>query len=119
SKGPAAVAEDSLYEVRVLDAKDDVVAYAILGEGGFPDAYSMTAWGKMYARKLVKSTNWRQANFRAYEDNFWTPQALVGAKKIALTSKQLYFYRRNEQYGAVSTALGNKLVGNTFNDKPV
>lgn len=118
SKGPAS-APDTPYEVRVFDTKERVVKYAILGEDGFPDAYSMTAWGKMYSRKLVEGVNWRDANFRAYEDNFWTPQALIGAKKIVLLSKQLYFYRRNEQYGAVSVALGNKLVGNTFNDKPV
>lgn len=106
-------------KVRILDNKEQIVMNALLGDFGFANTHYMTAWGKLYDRKLVEKVDWKKANFRVYEDNFWTPQILTSAKKVALLSAQLYFYRRNVPYGAVGSQLGNKMTGNSVNGKPV
>lgn len=111
--------EEELLEVKILDSKEKIIRYAVLGEPGFPDANYMTAWGKMFSRRLLEGINWHESNFRSYEDNFWTPQVLVGADKVALVANQLHFYRRNIKYGSEGATLGNRLTGNTHDNRPV
>lgn len=77
--------------------------------------YPMTAWGKLYKIKLLDKVDWRESNFRAYEDDFFTPQVFDKVKSFAILKQCLYFYRRNET-GAV---LSKKLVGNTLNGKSI
>lgn len=108
-----------VQDIRTLDSIDTIIGYAMLGEPCFPDANYMTAWGKMYSRKLIDGVNWKESNFRSYEDNFWTPQLLLSASKVALIPNQLHFYRRNAKYGINGGTLGNRLTGNSINGKPV
>ena len=63
--------------------------------------------------------DWKVANYRAYEDNFWTPQALLRANKVVVMSNHLIHYRRNVAYGMNGVNLGNKLTGNSLNGQPV
>ncbi len=106
-------------EVRLLKSKKEIISYALLGKPNFPDANYMTACGKIYKKTLIKNIDWHKSNFRSYEDNFWTPQALMGADKIALISSNLYFYRRDVRDTSGSSSLGNRLTGNSLNGKPV
>lgn len=91
-------------------------AFRLLITNNYSHFFAMTAWGKLYARKLIENVDWKQSNFRAFEDNFFTPQILNGVHRFAVLHQQLYFYRRNASTGAV---LSKTITGNTFNGKPV
>lgn len=110
---------DTDYKIKTLHGKDTILKYTLLGESSFSNSHYMTAWGKLYKRRLVEAVDWKISNYRSYEDNFWTPQVISGAKRLVLYSKPLYFYRRNEPYGATGNTLGGRLVGNLINSKPV
>lgn len=112
-------ASNEEYETKLLETSDKIMYYAFFGDGNLPGIQYMTVWGKLYARKVVESVDWSAANYRLYEDNFWTPQALLETKKIALASSPLSFYRRNVPYGANGSNLGNRMTGNSFNGQPV
>lgn len=107
-------------ECRKLDDKESIARYSLLGDKVYPNNHYMTVWGKLYKRKLVQNVNWKESNYWAFEDNFWTPQALLSADSILLICDQLLLYRRNVQYGdRTHDILSSKLVGNTFNGAPV
>src|SRR5690606_32355179 len=106
-------------EIKPLNTKRQIAEYAFFGYENLPSIQYMTVWGKLYARKVVECVDWKMANYRAYEDNFWTPQALLASSRIVLMSNPLIYYRRNAAYGTDSNNLGNRLTGNTFDGKPV
>ena len=111
--------QDLDNEIEVLASKERIKRYAFSGEGNLPSVQYMTVWGKLYIRSVIEGVDWKVANYRAYEDNFWTPQVLLKANKIVLTSNQLIFYRRNIAYGINGENLGNRLTGNSINGRPV
>lgn len=107
-------------ETRLLTGRDQIGRYTMLGEQNFPSTHHMTVWGKMYSRALVEGVDWVASNYRINEDNFWTPQALLAAKKVVLLSNKMIFYRRNASYDAANgDVLSTRLDGNTFNGEPV
>ncbi len=106
-------------EIRLLNSKDEIIRYALLGTPDFPDANYMTACGKLYARELIENIDWSESNFRSYEDNFWTPQVLMRADRVALIASKLYFYRHSKGSALDSGTLGNRLIGNSLNGRPV
>lgn len=110
---------DDTHETSVLTTKDAIAHYAFFGDGRLPGVQYMTVWGKLYKRELLNKVDWTAANYRIYEDNFWTPQAFLEAKKVVLTSEPLLFYRRNVPYGASGENLSNRMTGNTVNGEPV
>ena len=110
---------DDTYETSHLATKDTIAHYALFGDGLLPGIQYMTVWGKLYKRELLNKVDWNAANYRLYEDNFWTPQAFLEAKKVVLTAEPLLFYRRNVAYGASGENLGNRMVGNSVNGKSV
>lgn len=107
------------YEVREFDTKNQIVNYAFFGDNNFPNIQYMTVWGKLYKRKTVQSVDWTIANYRIYEDNFWTPQALLNSDKVILMSTPLVYYRRNADYGASGVNLGNKMTDNSINGNKI
>lgn len=113
------VVDDISYEEKLLTSKKDIAQYAFFGDGNLPDIKHMTVWGKLYSRALVESINWKEANYRIYEDSFWTPQVLLKTTKVVLVSSQLIYYRRSMAYGAIGENLGNRLTGNSINGKAV
>lgn len=106
-------------KLKPLITKEQIAKYVFHGGDNLPGVQYITVWGKLYTRKVVESVDWGMANYRAYEDNFWTPQALLASAKIVLMSSPLIYYRRNVAYGTNGTNLGNKLTGNTINGQPV
>ena len=80
------------------------------------DIISGTVWGKLYRRDLVDAVEWEKANFRAFEDMFWTPQVFVRTNRFTVINQQLYMYRRNLND---EKALSKSLLGNTLNRKPI
>lgn len=113
------LAIDEQHETSTIEVKEQIAHYALFGDGGLPGIQYMTVWGKLYVRKIVERVDWNVANYRVYEDNFWTPQALLEAKKVVLMSNPLIFYRRNVVYGANGSNLGNRMTGDSINGKPV
>jgi len=107
------------HKTNIIETKELITRYSLFGDGGLPGIQYMTVWGKLYSRKVVDSVDWGIANYRLYEDNFWTPQALLGAKKLVLVSSPLIFYRRNVVYGANGSNLGNRMTGNSIDGKSV
>lgn len=107
------------YETRTLSSKRAILEYIFLENGIFPGTHAVTAWGKLYKRAVVEPTDWTVSNYRSYEDNLWTPQLFATAKRVVLLSCALSFYRRNDEYGVQGETLGNRLVGNTYEGKPV
>ncbi len=110
---------EDMGEARLLSSKKAIMRYALLGDPTFPDANYMTACGKLYSRKLIEGIDWSKSNFRSYEDNFWTPQVLMHADRVALITNKLYFYRRDVSHTSGGSTLGNRLTGNTYNGEPV
>ena len=113
------LAIDEQHDTNIIVTKEQIVQYALFGDGGLPGIQYMTVWGKLYTRKVVNSVDWNIADYRAYEDNFWTSQSLSEAKKVVLVSSPLIFYRRNVVYGTNGNNLGNRMIGNSINGKPV
>lgn len=110
---------DMNYEEAQLTNKTRIAQYAFFGDGNLSEIKHMTVWGKLYGRALVEQVNWNTANYRMYEDSFWTPQIFLKSNKIVLMSAQLIYYRRNLAYGTVGSNLGNRLTGNSINGKTV
>jgi len=110
---------DVNYEEAYLTNKKRIAQYAFFGEGNLPGIKHMTVWSKLYDRALVEQVDWGIANYRIYEDSFWTPQVYLKSNKIVLMSAQLIYYRRNLAYGVAGNNLGNRLTGNSINGKAV
>lgn len=106
-------------ETKLLMTKNHIANFSLFGDNNLSGIQYMTAWGKLYARNLLERINWHDANYRMYEDNFWTPQVLLGAKKVVLMSSPLLFYRRNVAYGASGDNLGNRMTGNSIDGRAV
>lgn len=106
-------------EEKAITSKKQIAEYAFFGEGNLAGIQHMTVWGKLYTRSAMEHVDWKAANYRVYEDSFWTPQVLLKANKIVLMSEQLMYYRRNVAYGKLGNNLGNRLTGNSVNGKPV
>jgi glycosyltransferase involved in cell wall biosynthesis len=99
----------------IIDSKEE--AFRLLINNPHKDKFwSMTVWGKLYSKEIVESINWKESNYRVYEDNFWTPQAFDLAKRIVVLRKQLIYYRR---YDDDSKPLSKQLTDNNLNGKPV
>ena len=113
------LASDEQHEMSMLATKEQIAQYAFFGDGNLSGIKHMTVWGKLYARNLVEKVDWSVANYRMYEDSFWTPQALLKSSRIVMTSSQLIYYRRNIAYGVAGDNLGNRLMGNSINGKAV
>lgn len=107
------------YVTKSLTTKKQKANYAFHGGENLPGVQYITVWGKLYTREVVEGVDWKVANYRVYEDNFWTPQALLRSSKIALMSNPLVRYRRNVEYGTQSNNLGNRLTGNSVNGQAV
>lgn len=91
-------------------------AFTLLITNKYQHFFAMTAWGKLYKRRLIENVDWKQSNFRAFEDNFFTPQIFDTVRRFAVIHQQLYFYRRNNTHTDV---LSKTTTGNTLNGKPV
>lgn len=113
------MSENLNYEEKLITGKKNIAQYAFFGDGNISGIKHMTVWGKLYKRSVIESVDWRASNFRAYEDNFWTPQALLMSNKIVLMSCPLIYYRRNVAYGFTGNSLSNKLTGNSIYGKAV
>lgn len=105
----------------VLHDKQEVVssteaAFSLLIINTYQHFLPMTAWGKLYRRRLVEAVDWRKSNFWAFEDNFFTPQVFDGIQVFVFLHQQLYFYRRNPKRTGV---LSKTITGNTLNGEPV
>lgn len=100
-------------ECDVKRTTEDVFKFLICN--GYDNIYPMTAWGKLYRRRLIENIDWSKSNMRAYEDNFFTPQIFDNVKSFAVLKKQLYLYRRNQD----NSVLSRMLTGNNLNKKPV
>lgn len=60
--------------------------------------YIMTAWGKLYKKRVVDAIDWNFSNYTANEDEFWTLQAFNNTKNsIVMTNTRLYGYRKNDE----------------------
>lgn len=90
-------------------------AFRFLISNGYKNMYPMTAWGKLYKKELIDGVDWEESNFRAYEDNFFTPQIYDKVRSFAILKQQLYLYRKNDN----DTVLSRMIVGNSLNNKPV
>lgn len=108
--------KEARAEARELTIKQQVAEYAMLGERGFPSTHHMTVWGKLYSRSVVEKVDWKISNYRAYEDNFWTPQAILNSSKVVLISDNLIYYRKSHHSRDV---LSKQLINNTKDGKPV
>lgn len=106
----------SSSEVKILTAPQEILEYALFGVKNIKNVYHMTAWGKLFSRACVDKIDWSIANYRVYEDNFWTPQALIAASKIILDQSVLMFYRKNPLN---ISALSVRTVGNSINGRVV
>lgn len=111
--------DDTDSEETSITNKKRLFQYALFGDGNLTGIKHMTAWGKLYDRRLLEGVDWSAANYRMYEDGFWTPQVLLRSDKIVLTSSQLMYYRRNIAYGINGNNLGNRLTGNSLNGRAV
>ena len=118
-KKDAFVIDSANYEEKLIVNKKHIANYALFGDGNLSGIKHMTVWGKLYSRSVIDHVDWNVANYRVYEDSFWTPQALLVSKKIVLMSTSLLFYRRNVAYGVLASNLGNRLTGNSINGKAV
>lgn len=101
----------------LLDSKEEIARYALFGEGTRNDHF-MTVWGKLYKRNVINNVNWATSNYRLYEDMFWTPQAILSAKRVALSTQKLLYYRRYTLHNK-GASLSGQLVGNMKNGKLV
>lgn len=119
NKKDEAPCPDMQYVTKTLTTKKQKASYVFHGGENLPEVQYITVWGKLYAREVVEGVDWKAANYRVYEDNFWTPQALLKSSKIVVMSNQLIYYRRNVEYGAHSENLGNRLTGNSVNGEAV
>lgn len=106
-------------QVKIITDKIHKAQYAFFGDRNLSGVQYMTVWGKLYDRKIIQEVDWAAANYRSYEDSFWTPQALLGSKKIVIVSKSLIYYRRNTAYGANGDNLGNRLTENSINGRVI
>lgn len=111
--------DDSRSQIKKLTNKADIAEYAFFGDGNFPGVQYVTVWGKLYDRKIVERIDWDVANYRFYEDGFWTPQALLESNSITILTRPLMYYRRNIGYGVSGENLGNRLSGNSMNGKSI
>jgi glycosyltransferase involved in cell wall biosynthesis len=119
TKDALAVDNSANIEEKLIVNKKLIAQYAFCGDGNLLDIKHMTVWGKLFSRNLLEHTDWKASNYRAYEDSFWTPQALLKSKRIVLVSSYLMYYRRNLAYGTLGNNLGNRLTGNSINGKAV
>ena len=91
-------------------------AFRLLIANEYENLYPMTAWGKLYRRNLIETVDWSVSNFRAFEDNFFTPQIFDKINSFAILKQQFYFYRRNASSVSV---LSKTITGNSRNGHPV
>lgn len=70
----------------------EVVKWLMFGNGRW-HLHTMTAWGKIFSRNLVENVDFSQSAYRQNEDEFFTIQAFLKAKKVVAISKPLIFYR--------------------------
>lgn len=73
----------------------------------------ITVWGALYRRNVVEAIDWKQVNYRIYEDNFWSLSLLETASRGIYLSYIGYLYRSGEG------TLSRRITGNSFNGKPV
>jgi glycosyltransferase involved in cell wall biosynthesis len=84
------------FSEQVLKNRHDSLRYYLGDISSVPNVHQMTAWGKLYAAEIVKSTNWSFSNYKRHEDNLESLQWYSLANKgIAIMSVPLYFYRKN------------------------
>ncbi len=74
---------------------------------------TITVWGALYKRSVVEAVDWKQVNYRIYEDNFWSLSLLETASRGVYLSYIGYLYRSGEG------TLSRRVTGNSFNGKPV
>ncbi len=77
---------------------------------------SMTVWGAIYTKKLVDKVDWKETNFRVYEDNIWTLRLLENASKGVFLGYIGYYYRNDDTQ---TDMLSKRLVGNSINGRPI
>lgn len=77
---------------------------------------SMTVWGALYPRALIEKVNWKETNYRIYEDNIWTLRFLENASSGTYLSYVGYLYRFDD---SITNVLSKSLTGNNYNGKPL
>ena len=100
------------YDVK----KDQQSIFQLLISNTYEHLYPMTAWGKLYKRNLIEAVDWSKSNFKAFEDNFFTPQIFDKIRSFVVLKQQLYLYRRNT---ANTSVLSKTVTGNHRNGQPV
>lgn len=76
----------------------------------------ITVWGVMYTRESVDKIDWKEINYRVYEDNIWTLRLLEGVSSGVYSSHTGYLYRFDD---TITNVLSKKLTGNSLNGAPV
>lgn len=112
------LAKPSIEREVLLDTKRDLFMTQfdqrmVLGE---MPMFSMTVWGALYTRRLVSTLDWKDVNYRAYEDNIWTLRILDQTSRAIYISDVGYLYRYDDSIDGV---LSKSITGNTYNGKPV
>lgn len=78
--------------------------------------FGMTVWGCLYTRRSIEKVDWKESNYRAYEDNIWTLRYLENVSSCTYTSHVGYLYRFDD---SITNGLNKSFTGNTFNGKPI
>lgn len=78
--------------------------------------FNMTVCGAIYPRRLIKKIDWKETNYRAYEDNIWTLRFLENISSCTNLGRIGYLYRSDESITGVSS---KSLEGNSFNGKSI
>jgi glycosyltransferase involved in cell wall biosynthesis/uncharacterized protein (DUF1919 family) len=100
----------------IISNTRDLIRTQIWGIPGFEYLHAMTVWGALYKREIVSKIDWKAANYRVYEDNFWSLQLHEYVESAFYTDKVGYLYRNNDNYTEV---LSKSVTGNSLNGQPI
>ena len=76
----------------------------------------VTVWGGLYSSDIVKKIDWKESNYRQFEDGHWTLQLLEHSNKAVYLSRVGYFYRVDD---ADDSVLSKQLTKNSFNGQQI
>lgn len=108
------VSEQKKHIEKTVSGKKDLYSTRFKNEIVGPSV--VCVWGGLYSAKLLRKLDWRAANYRINEDNFWMLEFFDQANTGVYTSRVGYLYRSDDSYTGV---LSKTLIGNSVNGTPV
>lgn len=99
----------SLIQETVITKKKDLFDISV-GRG------LITVWGAIYTRNVINRIDWKETNYRVYEDNIWTLRLLENINKAIYITNLGYLYRSDD---TITNVLSKRITGNSYNGKPV